>query len=153
MIDLPAFCVMGIAREFSPQTMSEIPKLWAEFAPLMGSLPGRIGKHSYGIMVEPPNPDNPDQPCTFLAGVEVKPETEPPAGMACLDMPAARYAVYTFNDHISRFGRFIDNVYEVWVPATGMTPVELPHFELYDERWNAATSSGVIDYYVPVAEL
>ena len=82
--------------------------------------------------------------------METAPNAEIPAGFVRLEVPAARYAVFTFNDHISRIGPFLDKVFGEWFPATGLSRASAPEFEFYDHRFDGATGNGEVDYYIPV---
>src|SRR5262245_26312529 len=48
----PAFHAVGLAGRFTPATTSQIPELWARFAPRMGEPPNRRGLHTLGICIE-----------------------------------------------------------------------------------------------------
>jgi AraC family transcriptional regulator len=146
LADMPGFTVMGLIRKFTPQTMPQIPKLWEEFAPGMDALPGRKGKRSFGLMLDHTWGDNPI--ATYMVAIEVEPATAPPKGMELRQVPAARYAVWTFEDHISGIGPFIQGVYEEWLPASGLAHTAAPDFEMYDERWTP--ERGPLDYCIPV---
>ena len=150
MIEKPAFTVVGLAKEFTPETAKEIPQLWTEFGPRIGSIPGQKGFHCFGMCVEAEKVVD-GQPCfTYAACVEVGQDAEAPDGLAKFQVPAARYAVFTFDDHISRISGFIDRIFGEWFPATGLTRATGPDFEYYDHRWNPQTGTGEVDYYIPV---
>jgi AraC family transcriptional regulator len=153
MIDLPSFVVTGRAGKFTPRTMPQIPQLWAEFAPLIDNIPGRTGESTYGVIAASDRAESDEPCCEYIACVQVDPTARPPETMKRFEVPPARYAVFTFDDHISRITQFVDRVYSEWFPATGLQAVEGPHFELYDERWNPETGTGPVEYHVPVALL
>jgi AraC family transcriptional regulator len=145
LVEMPGFTVMGVVRTFTPETMSRIPALWEEFAPGMHELPGRVGQRSFGLMLEHTWGDKPL--ATYMVAVEVAPGTEPPPGMEIRHVPAARYAVWTYEDNIAGIGGFIHQAQREWLPATGHKQVG-PDFEHYDERWTP--DKGPLDYCVPV---
>ena len=144
IVELPAFAAMGIVRKLSTETMGLAAKMWEEFAPGMDKLPGRLGKRSFGLML-----DHTDDVATYMCAVEVAPGTQPPPGMEVHEIPAARYAVWTFNEHIAGIGQFIHRCESELFPATGLKRAGGPDFEMYDERWNPET--GPVDYLIPVA--
>lgn len=146
----PAFVVTGMAREFTPQTMPQIPTLWGEFGPRMGEIPGRVEGSCLGMMIGHAKTEQDEPRCSYMACVETDPAAQTPEGMTRMEVPASRYAVFTYDGHISRIGAFIDKVWGEWFPASGLTRAEQPDFESYDERWNVATGEGPVDYYIPI---
>lgn len=151
IVDLPAVVVTGRAGKFTPRTMPQIPQLWTEFAPLIDGVPGRMGECTYGIIAASNRTENDEPCCEYIACVRVGRDARPPEGMKRFEVPRARYAVFTFDDHISRIAQFVDRVYSEWLPATGLRAVDGPHFELYDERWDPDTGTGPVEYHVPIA--
>lgn len=150
MIDRPAFTVIGLAREFTPATTRQIPQMWGEFVPRMGEIAATKAAECYGLCV-PMEKTAEDQPCfTYACCQETAPDAGIPAGFDRFEIPAARYAVFTFDDHISRIGSFLDKVFGEWFPATGLPRASAPEFEFYDERFDGRTGSGQVDYYIPV---
>lgn len=149
MKDLPAFYVMGVTGNFTPQTMKDIPKLWDAFVPLMDKLP-RKNERSFGMMIYHADMEDEEPYCTYLVGVEVEADARLMEGFIRYSVPAARYAVFTFDEHISKIAQFIEQAYETWLPEAGLEHANAPDFELYDNRWDPATGTGEVDYYVPV---
>jgi AraC family transcriptional regulator len=146
LVTMPAFSVMGLIREFTPETMPLIPKLWEDIAPEMDKLPGRKGRRSFGLMLEHTYGENPK--ATYMVAVEIEPEAIPPDGMATWQVPAAEYAVWTMRGHISGIGKFIENAHTKWLAKAGLTHVNAPDFEMYDDRWTP--ENGPLDYCIPV---
>jgi AraC family transcriptional regulator len=143
IVELPAFVAMGVVRTFTPETMGQIARVWEDFAPGMDKLPGRVGKRSFGLML-----DHTENVATYMCAIEVVPGTQPPPGMEVREFPAARYATWTFNEHISGIGQFIHRCESELFPATGLQRASGPDFEMYDERWHP--ESGPVDYLIPV---
>ncbi|MEZ4655111.1 MAG: GyrI-like domain-containing protein, partial [Candidatus Eisenbacteria bacterium] len=104
IVDRPAFAVVGLSRAFSPETMKQIPLLWTEFAPRIPTLEGKKGWDCYGLCVPDENASGDQAGFTYVCCMEVEPGTPAPEGLTYLEVPAARYAVFTFDDHISRIG-------------------------------------------------
>jgi AraC family transcriptional regulator len=86
----------------------------------------------------------------YMAAVEVLPSAAEHEGMTTVVAPAGRYAVFTFDDHISKFSEFVDAVWRDHFPASGLTRRSAPDFERYDERWDPETGTGPVDYFIPV---
>lgn len=155
IVEKPGFTVVGLSLRVTPtpENMKKIPLLWDQFGPRIASIPGRKNWECFGLCM-PEERTKDDQPCfTYLCAMEVEPGHPVPDGMQSLEVPAARYAVFAFEDHISRIGPFIDKVFGEWMPASGLPRVSSPEFEHYDQRWDPKTGTGVVDYYVPIALL
>jgi AraC family transcriptional regulator len=82
--------------------------------------------------------------------VEVDPSMPCPDGMTTIEIPSGRYARFTFNGHISGFSSWVDEMDGIVMPASGLRRRNAPEFERYDERWDAHTGMGPVDFYIPI---
>jgi AraC family transcriptional regulator len=150
LVDRPAFRVVGMTGRFTAATTSGIPALWGRFAPRMASVPGRVGRESYGVCQAERGGRPGEGSFDYTAGVAVELSAPVPAGMVAIDVPANRYAVFTHTGSIAGIGRTMDDIWQRWLPASGLRVADGPDFEVYDDRWDPATASGPVDVYVPV---
>lgn len=147
---LDAITLCGVARTFTGATRHLIPDLWMEAVPRIFALDGRQGDTTYGACIGMNTKEGDDYGFVYMAAVEVLPTTVAHDGMTTVVAPAGRYAVYTFDDHISKFSEFVDAVWRDHFPTSGLTRRSAPDFERYDERWDPETGLGPVDYFIPV---
>lgn len=93
----------------------------------------------------------------YMAGVEVKEDTELLEGMYRKVVPAAEYAVFTVNGNNANgeIGKAFYYIYNIWLPNSEYCIDErvMADFEYYDERWDCQTGTAQMDIYVPVRKL
>lgn len=147
---LDAITLCGVARTFTGATRHQIPDLWMEAVPKIFALEGRQGDTTYGACIGMNTKEGDDYGFVYMAAVEVGPTAAEVEGMTTVVAPAGRYAVYTFDDHISKFSEFVDAVWRDLFPTSGLTRRSAPDFERYDERWDPETGMGPVDYFIPV---
>ncbi len=152
IVRLPAFVVVGMAGRFTMATTTQIPALWARFAPRIDEVPHRRGAHTLGLCLDPDAPTGDEGSFTYMAAVEVERAAGLPAGMTSHTVPANTYAVFTHTGHVSRLPDTVRQVWGRWLPASPYRHVSAPDFEYYGERWNPATGEGPVDIYVPIAD-
>ncbi len=144
--ELPAFTLVGYLREFTPATMPEIAAFWEECDTKLRALPNTVPGVSYGLVQS-----HRDDLLRYHVGMEYSGDAELPRDVESLHVPACRYAVFTFDDHISGIGEFIRSVWEKHLPANGLTMAEGGYdFERYDSRWKPESGTGPVEYYVAI---
>ena len=65
-------------------------------------------------------------------------------------IPAADYAVFEHHGQIAGLGPLWDAIFGEWLPRSGHRPAHSPDFERYDERFDPATGSGLVELWVPI---
>ena len=141
--DRPGFTVVGLALRCSFMDPSGIPALWRDFNDRIDEV-ATTPREAFGVCF-----DGDDTGFRYLAGMEPDDATTP-QGMERLDIPAARYAVFTHDGHISDFPK---TVYTIWNKALAeakLCPAGTPDFEVYDQRFNVETGRGQVDICIPV---
>jgi AraC family transcriptional regulator len=123
-----------------------IPAQWAAFGAL-GVLPGQVGRTAYGVIA---SSDVAAQSFEYLCGVQVDDLASVPAGLDRMRVPAAQYAVFAHDGHVTTLRETWDRIWREWLPASGMTPAPTPDFERYDERFDPDTGLGGMEIWFPV---
>ena len=152
LVTMPAFHVAGPARRFDEATKAEIPHLWSA---LIGRLPfaGQVESWAtYGVVS---SVDKAEGGFQYMAGVGVEPGCVPPPGFSTMEIPAATYVVFriTLNGTAlhPQVKQAMATIWGELVPATGLTVVDGPDFELYDGRFDPQKPGSLIDLHIPVA--
>ena len=146
----PAFHVLGLEDRFTKATTKDIPALWGRFVPRMGEVVGCDGDVTYGVCrATTPNPDA-ESPFLYAVCVEVPALGTIPPDWVGFTIPANTYAVFTHHGHISAIGETIEAIWGQALEDAGLTHVQAPDFEVYDERWDAETGMGDVDIWIPI---
>lgn len=139
--------IAGFAERFTFATNQGIPALWQRFAPFVGNMPGQIGNTTYGVVADF------EEDCSFgyLAGVKVSPTADLDEGMAYIDIPAQRYAVFAHHGHISTMRRTAYSIWAQYFPNSTLIPTGGPNFERYGAEHDPHTGNGLVEVWVPIA--
>lgn len=137
----------GIRRHHTFASMAdEIPRQWEDFQAL-GALPGQVGTTAYGAIC---GGDPKTQTMEYMCAVEVESFDALPKELGRMRVPAARYAVFLHEDNVATIQSTWKEVFAAWLPSSGMRSGNTPDFEVYDERFNAATGSGAVEIWLSV---
>ncbi len=136
-----AIHLIGLSIECQGGDISGIPGLWQAFSARAKDI-GSDGP-VYGVSYDVEGPGQ----FRYLAGME---GTTAPAGMVTLEIPPARYAVFTHQGHIDDLPGTISAIWEHGLEAHGLTPAAAPELEVYDARFDAATGRGAVEIWIPL---
>jgi AraC family transcriptional regulator len=139
--------LVGIRRQHTfAGGVEGIPAQWREFN-ARRPWPGEQGAVSYGVMcgAEPA-----EQRFEYMCAVETSTFDGVPADVGRMRVPASRYAVYRHEGHISTVRDTWQHIWNVWLPASGLTMLHAPDFERYDASYDAETGEGGCEIWVPV---
>jgi AraC family transcriptional regulator len=143
--------IAGYGKRITMANMRSIPELWQQFGPLIGRLPGQIGRVAYGICSNmTPDPWGMD----YLAGVEVSSLDGLPQGLSHVSVLAARYAVFSHREHATKISETVSQIYR-WLPQSGYVPAggsrDIPAFiERYGEGFDPVAGKGDTEVWMPV---
>lgn len=138
--------IAGIGARYTIGAIAAIPAQWMRFGAHMGHVPGQVGGIAYGVCC---NFDG-EGSFEYIAGVEVANFSQVLAGFTALRIPAQTYAVFSHTAHISEMRRTLYTIWNKWMPESGKTPEDAPHFERYGPEFNPMTGMGLVEIWVPV---
>lgn len=146
VVDGAPLRIAGFGERYTFATNHGIPALWQRFAPFVGNMPGQIGSTTYGVVADF------EEDCSFgyLAGVEVSPSADLDEGMAYIDIPAQRYAVFAHQGHISTMRRTAYSIWAHYFPNSPLIPTGGPNFERYGTEHDPFTGNGLVEVWVPI---
>ena len=151
IIEDAGFKVIGVSEEFDQDTTAGIPKLWQRFCPQ--NVPHMIGCRSFGIC-EPKDEASGGGQFIYTAAVEVSSIDDVPQGMVGKQIPAQKYAVFTYRiipeDMQGGLKATLRFIWGTWLPRSDFRSANAPDFELYDDRFDATKMAGEFDIYIPV---
>lgn len=137
----------GLRRKHTFASMAnDIPRQWDDFAKL-GKLPGQLGPAAYGAIC---GGDPKTQTMEYMCAVEVTSFDAVPKELGRMRVPAARYAVFLHSGNVATIRDTWRQIFEVWLPSSGMQSNQTPDFEVYDERFDGATGEGGVEIWLAV---
>ena len=137
----------GIRRKHTFASMGkDIPRQWEEFEKL-GKLPGQLGATGYGAIC---GGDPQNQTMEYMCAAEVKSFDAVPKELGRMRVPAARYAVFLHEGNVATIQYTWKQIFEVWLPGSGMQSAQTPDFEVYGERFDSATGEGGVEIWLGV---
>ena len=144
----PPMLLAGVRRWHAfADAPRDIPAQWVEFHALSG-LPPRAGAVTYGVVCasEPQRGR-----FEYFCAIEVPSFEGLGADVGRMRVPAQRYAVFTHRGHVSGLQATWRAIWEEWLPRSGYQAANTPDFERYDQRYEAATASGEMEIWFPIA--
>ncbi len=137
----------GLRRKHTFLRMSQdIPRQWDDFQKL-GVLPGQVGTTAYGAIC---GGDPQTQTMEYMCAVEVQSFDAVPKDLGRMRVPAVRYAVFRHEGNVATVQSTWREIFEGWLPSSGMHSANTPDFERYDERFNGATGEGGVELWLGV---
>jgi AraC family transcriptional regulator len=147
IIEGRALLLGGLRRVHSFRgSIKGVPAQWEKFRE-MGPIPGQQGTTMYGVMWDA-NPDT--RKLEYLAGVEVAALEALPRKCGWISIPAQRYAVFLHQGPWSTLYRTWASVWHEWLPLAGYQSRFTPEIEIYDERFDPRTASGVVEIWAAI---
>lgn len=142
-----AMHVAGVRRTHTfEEAAHAIPAQWQALAQL-GDMPNQVGAVAYGVICS----GNPEAGTVeYLCGVEVERFEGLAPEVGRVRIPAAHYAVFEHRGQVAGLGPLWDAIFGEWLPRSGLRPAHSPDFERYDERFDPATGSGLVELWVPI---
>ncbi|MFM0597078.1 MULTISPECIES: AraC family transcriptional regulator [Paraburkholderia] len=145
-VDGEPLLVAGLGERYTCDTSTAIPSQWQRFNAYVGKVPGQVGGVAYGVGYNADEAGNFD----YLCGVEVSDFSALPAEFSRVRIPAQRYAVFSHREHVSTIRRTMNTIWNQWLPASGHTPADAPHFERYDEKFDPISGMGGLEIWLPL---
>lgn len=142
----PARLIAGLKARYTFDTNQGIPAQWMAFDAWCGQIPATVAGPAYGVCC-----DYRDGSFDYLAGVEVSRVDELPRELDSVRLVAGRYALFEHHGHISAFRKTVYTIWNKLIPELKLTLADAPNFELYDERFDPKTGSGVVEIWLPLA--
>ena len=137
--------MLGIRRTHRYDDAGEgLARQWRDFEALGLLGPGVV---SYGVMCG----SNPQaRTMEYMCALEVPTFDGAPADLGRMRVPAQRYAVFSYEGHVSGINAAWMRIWNEWIPQSGHRIAHTPEFERYDERFDPKTESGVVEIWCSI---
>ena len=149
--DLPEMDLVGLTVSAYPighpqNDPTLIPELWDFLMQLLIATDFEVDGPMYGASIMDGETMN------YLAGFAVGADwtgNEFPSVETWL-LPASRYAIFEHRGTLDRFPSTMDEIFNQWLPASGLKTGPSPCLEIYDQRFVAGSPESVFEIAVPV---
>ena len=145
----PELLIAGLGEFYTSETSGRMPAQWERFVRYIGSVPGRVGKATFGVLCKLDDAGHLEHDVKYIAGVEVSDLQEVPADWSRVHIPAHRYAVFTHRENVSTIRKTWSTIHR-WLPKSGMKIADAPQFERYGEAFDGATGDGGVEIWIPI---
>lgn len=148
IVSLEPVWTIGMAGWFSRPEPDEIPALWSRFIPALAAsgLEATPSAVSYGICGAT------EGGFLYVAAVPVAASTPVPRAFVAKPLPGGSYARFTHQGPVRELCHTLSSIVDRWLPEAGLTiDPSRNDFEYYDDRFDAASGSGDVDLYFPIA--
>ncbi len=140
--------IAGLRGHFTDANWHEIPAQWQRLA-AYGSIPAPAGRIHYGLCF------NLSNGIDYLCGVEVSTAANLAAEFTSVSIPAQRYVVFPYHDHVSKLHQLLDTIGRKWFPSSGYEAAQpaagAPNFfERYGKGFDPHTGKGDIEVWIPI---
>ncbi len=137
----------GISQHYTPATMNGIADQWSRFGPLIGEMVGTAKGDSFAVIGRM---DEASSGFDYFCGIPVGPNLEMIPGVAVMSLPAARYARFTHDGHVSQIRATCAAVFEDGLPTLGAEtdPTYFSFLEYYGPDFDAHAGTGTIEVWV-----
>ncbi|WP_179379921.1 AraC family transcriptional regulator [Jannaschia marina] len=139
----PAFRVVGPSLRCTFEDNAGILGLWQSFETTTANVESSAPDVAYGVCADADGAGS----FRYLAGLAAEARVD---GLDAVDLPAARYAVFTHDGHISDLPRTVYTIWNRSLPDHGLDPAGTPDFEVYDRRFDPRTGRGPVEIWIPV---
>jgi AraC family transcriptional regulator len=144
MRERAGFRVVGFGTLCRDHDIAAIPGLWQQLNAREAEIAAPTGI-AYGVSYDMETEGD----FRYIAGIEA---SETPPGTEAVDIPKARYAVFTHSGSIADLPKTIHTIWNKALDDAGISPAAGPEFELYDKRFDPVTGRGTVEIWIPVAD-
>ncbi|MFG5383033.1 GyrI-like domain-containing protein [Yoonia sp. R2-816] len=144
--DHKAMRIVGVSAQCTFENNAAIPGLWQQFNAREDEVADAPGP-AYGVCCDADEAGN----FRYVAGMAADSSVSVPKGMDDVTIPAARYAIFTHEGHISDLPKTVYSIWNKALPDSGLTLRQAPDLERYDARFDPQTGRGLVEIWIPVS--
>jgi len=129
-------------------------ELWHSFMPRKKEIKNSISDDLYSLQVFSPLPDfsnfNPDAQFEKWAAIEVSDFDSIPDQMEAFRLTGGLYAVFIHHGSSSAGERTFQYIFGTWLPASGYTLDDRPHFEVMGNKYKNDDPNSEEEVWIPI---
>lgn len=134
-------------------TENKTGDLWRGFMPRRKEIQNALGTDFFALQFYPPQyfeHFSPETTFTKWATMEVADFEEVPEGMEALTLPGGLYAVFLHKGDASMAQKTFQHIYGVWLPNSGYSLDDRPHFEILGEKYKNNDPNSEEEIWIPI---
>lgn len=142
---------MSLRMSFAQLRVGE---LFKSFMPRRKEIPTPMSADVFSMVIYSPNHFSnfhPSNEFTRWAALEVPDNSSVPVGMECFELPGGLYAVFDYKGR-STDPRIFEFIFGFWLPASGYTLDDRPHFELLGEKYRNDDPASEEQIWIPIKQ-
>jgi len=137
---------VGLCEHVPFAQMQNIAAQWQRFMPRYGEVEDVAWPIPAGISANLDDDGNFD----YVCALQVKRFGRTPKGFVQLTLPAATYAVFRHDRHVSEIGRTFAAIWNAWTPPEGRAIADGACIERHLETFDTRTGFGGVEIFVPL---
>lgn len=133
-------------------TQNRTGELWGSFMPQRKQILNTVSNELYSLQVYPAGyfeTFDPARPFDKWALAEVSDHDQAPEGFEVFTLPGGLYAVFHYVGS-NQDARIFQYIFGVWLPGSGYTLDDRPHFEILGEKYRNNDPASEEDIFIPV---
>lgn len=92
--------------------------------------------------------------CAYIAAIEIDKDIQPHGTVAYFEIPASLCAVFSISGKYGDVLRFMQYVYQIWLPSSGFEAKTLPPYAIYRKNhFLNETGEFDLEFYLPISVL
>ena len=137
---------MGLVERQAFEAAHRIPAQWHKFMTMYDLIEKKKNPIPAGLSF------NLDDDGTFDYGcvVEVSRDSETPAGLQHILVPAQTYAVFQHRSHVSTIGNTYLTIWNSWLTDHHRVAADGPSLERHKETFDTHTGEGGVEIWIPI---
>jgi AraC family transcriptional regulator len=139
---------VGLSVERRLGESASIPAQWQAF--MSGPYP-KIGAKVPGPPVGVNVPTDSEDRFLYVCAAQVSRFTRVPKGLFQVTVPAARYAVFRHDGHLSDLPSTYGAIWNDWFATSGRKPKRAPSLEHHNATFDPRTGNGGVTLWIPLA--
>lgn len=128
-------------------------ELWQSFMERRNEIKNTVAQELYSLQMYPPQffeEFNLNIPFEKWALTEVSAYNDIPNGMESLILDPGRYAVFLYKGNATDAGPAFEYIFREWLPNSGYTLDERPHFEVLGKNYNNRNADSEEEIWIPI---
>ncbi len=136
-------------------TANRTGELWRGFMARRNEIKNIVGTDLYSLQLYSPHyfeAFEPGATSVKWAAVEVSDINEVPENMETITVPGGTYAVFNYRGPASAGAQVFQYIFGTWLPASGYTLDNRPHFEILGEKYENDSPESEEEIWIPIVQ-
>lgn len=137
---------VGLVQHHPFEKPQNIPAQWQTFMTMYPAIPHKREAIPIGLSGDMDDDGNFEYSCA----AEVSKFSRTPHGLIEITLAPQRYAVFSYDGHVSGVGATYSAIWNAWLPGSDERAAEAPCIERHLPSFNPRTGMGGVEIWIPV---